>query len=88
MYQRCAHVTSHRRIILLTGVAMPYASGEIPEIGDRISDKRGRLGTVTHISIGLGSPTELTIRWADGIVGIRYPVSEDFTLIFRASKQV
>jgi len=66
---------------------MPYAGGEIPEIGDRISDKRGRLGTVTHISFGPRTPAELTIRWDDGIVGIRYPVAEDFTLISRAPKQ-
>lgn len=63
---------------------MPYASGEIPEIGDRISDKTDRIGTVTHITLGQGSPIELTIRWDDGVVGIRYPVAEDFTLISRA----
>ena len=63
---------------------MPYASGEEPEVGDRVSDQEGRVGTVTHISVGPTTPTELTIRWDDGIVGIRYPNPSDFTLISRA----
>jgi len=66
---------------------MPYASGEIPEVGDRISDETGRVGTVTRIIVGPRSPTELTIRWDDGVVGIRYPVAEDFTLSSRAAQQ-
>jgi hypothetical protein len=63
---------------------MLYASGEPPMIGDRISDTRGSIGTVTHITFGVGCPTELTIRWDDGIVGISYLRIEDFTLISRA----
>ena len=65
---------------------MPYASGETPEMGDRISDKKGRVGAVTRITINLGKLSELSIRWNDGIVGILYPVAEDFTLISRAVK--
>jgi hypothetical protein len=70
----------------LVGVPMPYASGETPEVGDRISDQEGRVGTVTHINPGPRNPTELTIRWDDGTVGIRYPNLGDFTLISRAPK--
>ena len=66
--------------------SMPYASGETPETGDQISDKRGRVGAVTRITINLRKVSELTIRWNDGIVGILYPVAEDFTLISRAVK--
>jgi len=66
--------------------SMPYAGGETPEMGDQISDKRGRVGAVTRITINLRKVSELTIRWNDGIVGILYPVAEDFTLISRAVK--
>jgi len=52
-------------------------------IGDRISDTRGCIGTVTHIIFDVRGPGELTIRWDDGIVGIRYSVIQDFTLILR-----
>jgi hypothetical protein len=63
---------------------MLYASGEAPMIGDRISDTRGSVGTVTHIIFDVKGPGELTIRWDDGIVGIRYLKTEAFTLISRA----
>jgi len=59
---------------------MPYASGETPKSGDRISDKRGRVGTVTGVhDFGI-----FTIKWEDGAVGINYTVADRFTLISRA----
>lgn len=63
-----------------------YASGETPKVGDRISDKKGRVGAVTRVTINLRERPELTIRWSDGIVGILYPVAVDFTLISRVMK--
>ena len=63
-----------------------YSSGETPKVGDCISDKRGRVGAVTRVTINLRKLPELTIRWSDGIVGILYPVAEDFALISRAVK--
>jgi hypothetical protein len=75
-------LSTHRKNLGIQ-LDMPYASGEIPKVGDRISDETGRVGTVKHISVGPRSPTELTIRWDDGIVGIRYPNPSDFTLISR-----
>jgi len=60
---------------------MPYASGETPKAGDRISDKRGRVGTVTGVhEFGI-----FTIKWDDGVAGINYTVADRFTLISRAS---
>jgi hypothetical protein len=45
---------------------MPYASGETPKDGDRISDKRGRVGTVTGVhTFGI-----FTVRWDDGDTAI------------------
>jgi hypothetical protein len=82
--QKCRDGTE----IVFLGIqqSMPYASGETPEMGDQISDKRGRVGAVTRITINVRKVSELTIRWNDGIVGILYPVAEDFTLISRAVK--
>ena len=82
--QKCRDGTE----IVFLGIqqSMPYASGETPEMGDQISDKRGRVGAVTRITINLRKVSELTIRWNDGIVGILYPVAEEFTLISRAVK--
>ena len=63
---------------------MPYASGENPKAGNHLRDKRGRVGTVMYINPGPRNPTELTIRWDDGIVEIRYANPADFILISRA----
>lgn len=61
---------------------MPYASGESPMVGDRITDKRGRVGTVTAASAG----GIFTISWNDGVAGANYTIAERFTLISRASE--
>ncbi len=59
---------------------MPYASGEMPLIGDRIKDQKGRQATVIDLE---GS--RIVIRWDDGVVGMEY-ASEVFTLTARGSK--
>ena len=59
-----------------------YSSGETPKVGDRISDKRGRVGTVTAVSDG----GIFTVRWDDGDAGINYTLPGRFTLISRAVK--
>lgn len=57
-----------------------YSTGETPKVGDRINDKRGRVGTVTAASDG----GVFTIRWDDGGSGINYTMIEKFMLISRA----
>lgn len=54
-------------------------------VGDRICDKKNRVGTVARVSdFGI-----FTLRWDDGVVGVNYnyTVAERFTLISRAPKQ-
>ncbi len=46
---------------------MPYASGEMPMIGDRIKDRQERQAEV----IDLEGP-RIMIRWAEGVVGVEY----------------
>jgi hypothetical protein len=61
---------------------MPYANGGVPMCGDRIGEKKDRVGTVTRVSdFGI-----FTVSWDDGVVGINYTVIERFTLISRASE--
>jgi hypothetical protein len=71
------HQVSLRGITKLT-----YASGETPNVGDRITDNRGRVGTVTAASDG----GIFTVSWEDGVVGVNYTISERFTLISGASE--
>ena len=59
-----------------------YAGGETLIVGDRIGDKRGRVGTVIAASGG----GIFNVRWDDGAVGINYTVIDKFTLISRAVK--
>ena len=46
---------------------MPYKSGEIPKVGDRIKNKVGRQGTVTGVTPEIGQiiDEKLTIQWDD-----------------------
>jgi hypothetical protein len=62
---------------------MTYASGETPMVGDRVSNKMGRIGIVMAVpDHGI-----LTVKWHGGAVGINYTVAERFTLISRAPEQ-
>ena len=62
---------------------MLYASGESPELGDRVTNKAGRVGTVTVISTQLCERSDLVVKWDDGVVGISYSDAGDFTLVLR-----
>ena len=64
------------------GLGVPYATGENPMIGDLMSDKRGRVGTVTAAFTG----GIFTISWNDGMVGANYTMAERFALIARSSE--
>ena len=63
----------------------PYISGEIPALGDRVSDRSLRSGIVTRF-LFFGDVSELVVEWDDGTTGIRYQ-PEDFVLVERAPKK-
>jgi hypothetical protein len=48
---------------------MPYAIGGDPMVGDRVSDKKSRIGTVTHVSGNHPEYEQVTIKWDDGTFG-------------------
>jgi hypothetical protein len=57
---------------------MIYASGEIPQIGDRLEDSKERQGTIVEIN-----DSEIIIRWDEGVVGISYPSVLGFFFVQR-----
>ena len=64
---------------------LPYISGEIPALGDRVSDRSLRSGIVTRF-LFFGDVSELVVECDDGTTGIRYQAA-DFVLVERASKE-
>ena len=56
---------------------MPYATGEMPMVGDRIKDQKGREAKVTDVE-----GARILIRWAEGVVSLEY-ACEEFVLIAR-----
>jgi hypothetical protein len=64
---------------------LPYVSGEIPALGDRVSGSSNRTGTVTRF-LFFGDDPELVVEWDDGTTGIRYQAA-DFVLVERAAKE-
>lgn len=62
---------------------MPYYTGQKPIVGDAVSDKDRRFGTVTRIFHYGAGPAELVIEWNDGTIGIRYFCHEELRLIER-----
>lgn len=69
-------------------MVVPYCTGQEPMVGDTVSDKDRRVGTVTHIIHYGGGPPELVIDWEDGTIGIRYLCHEALMLIERSSQAV
>ena len=60
---------------------MPYISGQIPELRDRVSDSAARTGTVVYF-LHFDEVTELIVEWDDDTIGIRYQ-PEDLVLVGR-----
>lgn len=61
----------------IRGNSMPYATGEMPIVGDRIKDKQGRQAKVTDVE-----GARILIRWDEGVVSLEYPC-DSFVLIAR-----
>jgi hypothetical protein len=46
-------------------VVVPYATGEIPEVGDYVKNQWGQLGTVTRVRFAQNEGERICIRWDD-----------------------
>ncbi len=62
---------------------MPYASGEIPEVGDYVKNKWEQPGTVTSVQAAQDGHEQVSIRWDDGGVDLPSTSAAEFTLLFR-----
>jgi len=56
--------------------------GETPKVGDRVENEAGQAGTVKGLEFDQGN-YELSIKWDEGVFGIRYSITEEFRLITR-----
>jgi hypothetical protein len=59
---------------------MPYATGEMPMVGDHIKDQKGREAKVTDVE-----GATILIRWNEGVVSLEYPC-ENFALVARSGE--
>ena len=61
----------------IRGNSMPYATGEMPMLGDCIKDQKGREAKVTDVE-----GDRILIRWDEGVVSLEYACDE-FVLLAR-----
>jgi hypothetical protein len=69
-------------------VRVRYGTGEIPMTGHRIQDAGQRMGTVTAISLPAVSgpePSQVSVKWDEGIIEIDYGTAVKFSLVARNS---
>ena len=65
-----------------TGVTLPYASGEVPVVGDYVKNEWEQPGTVTRVHGAKDGQEQISIRWDDGGDSPLTPAAK-FTLISR-----
>jgi hypothetical protein len=57
---------------------VPYATGEIPEVGDYVKNQWGQLGTVTRVH----EEERICTRWDDGGLELLFSPASEYTLVF------
>jgi hypothetical protein len=71
----------------LMEVTMPYASGEIPQVGDYVKNKFEQPGTVILVSkLSDSNGEQVSVRWDDGGRDLPLTPANEFTLISRPVK--
>jgi hypothetical protein len=63
----------------------PYASGQIPMVGDRVQHMNGQIGKITHVQLDQGNtPGEIqvSVAWEEG-GGIGVSLAREYKLISR-----
>jgi hypothetical protein len=63
-------------------VNMPYASGEIPDVGDYVKNQWEQPGTVIRVHSAQDGQERVTIRWGDGGIDLLF-ASAEYTLVSR-----
>ena len=67
---------------------MPYASGEVPIVGDYIKNRWEQPGTVLEVCLAGGNflHDHISVRWDDGGAALPLAPAVEFTLISRPSQ--
>ena len=65
---------------------MPYAGGEIPEVGDYVRNQWEQPGTVTRVHSTQDGQERISIRWDDRGVDLPLAFAEEFILISRKAQ--
>jgi hypothetical protein len=72
-------------------VRVRYGTGEIPMTGDRIQDQVRGMGTVTAVSLPAAKvpePSQMSVKWDEGIIEIDYETAARFALVARSSHTI
>jgi hypothetical protein len=62
---------------------VPYASGEVPVVGDYVKNEWEQPGTVTRVHAATDGKEQISIRWDDGGKDLPLTLAVQFTLISR-----
>jgi hypothetical protein len=68
--------------------SLPYASGELPIVGDYVRNQWEQPGTVLEVCFAAGNslPDQIRVRWDDGGTDLPLTPAVEFTLISRPSE--
>jgi hypothetical protein len=66
-------------------VVVPYATGEIPEVGDYVKNHWGQLGTVTRVRFAQNEEERICVRWDDDGLELLFSSASEYTLVSRRS---
>jgi hypothetical protein len=62
---------------------VPYASGEVPVVGDYVKNQWEQPGTVTRVHYATDGEEQISVRWDDAGVFLPLAPAKDFALISR-----
>jgi hypothetical protein len=69
---------------------VPYASGEVPTVGDYVKNQWEQPGTVLEVYLAGGNilHDQISVRWDDGGTDLPLTGAMEFTLVSRTSQMV
>ena len=62
---------------------MPYASGEMPKVGDYVKNQWEQPGTVTRVHAAQDEQERVCIMWKDGGICLLFSPASEYSLVSR-----
>jgi hypothetical protein len=62
---------------------VPYATGEILEVGNYVKNQWGQPGTVTRVHVEQDEQERICIMWKDGGISLLFSPASEYNLISR-----